>query len=64
MIRITEIEKEKFPIDYGIEVRTDLDGDGDADRARVYDIKNSDAAFTQVVARIDGTDAAVKKSSW
>lgn len=60
MVRITEAGKVIFPIDYGIEVRTDLDGDGDEDRVRVYDIKNGDTAFTQVVARADGMDAAVR----
>lgn len=29
MVHMKEVEKEPFPIDYGIEVRTDLDGDGD-----------------------------------
>ena len=35
-------------IDYGIEVRTDINGDGHTDRVRVYDIVSGDYAFTQV----------------
>lgn len=37
-------------IDYGIEVRTDINGDGNIDRVRVYDTVSGDYAFTQVSA--------------
>lgn len=44
-------------IDYGIEVRTDVDGDGNTDRVRVYDNVREDYAFTQVTAALnDGSN--------
>lgn len=44
-------------IDYGIEVRTDVDGDGNTDRVRVYDTVSGDYAFTQVSAILnDGSN--------
>lgn len=44
-------------IDYGIEVRTDINGDGNTDRVRVYDTVSGDYAFTQVSAILnDGSN--------
>lgn len=46
-----------IPIDYGIEVRTDIDGDGQTDRVRVYDTAREDYGNTQVTATLsDGSD--------
>ena len=44
-------------IDYGIEVRTDISGDGKTDRVRVVDVVSGDYAFTQVCAALnDGSE--------
>lgn len=50
-------EEGKENIDYGIEVRTDINGDGKTDRVRVIDTVNGDYANTQVCATInEGND--------
>lgn len=41
-------------IDYGIEVRADISGDGKTDRVRVVDTVSGDYAFTQVCAILNG----------
>lgn len=46
--------------DSGIELRTDLNGDGKEDKVRVVDIRDGDAAFTQITANVNGEDVAVK----
>lgn len=38
----------KIPIDSGIEIRTDVDGDGEVEKVRVTDNVSGDYAFTQV----------------
>lgn len=44
-------------IDYGIEVQTDISGDGKTDRVRVVDTVSGDYAFTQVCATLnDGSE--------
>ncbi len=43
-------EEGKENIDYGIEVRMDMNGDGKTDRVRVIDTVSGDYAFTQVSA--------------
>ena len=50
----------KIPIDYGIEVRTDLDGDKREDRVRVYDVRIHDVAYTQIITNIDEENIALK----
>lgn len=47
-------------IDYGIESRTDLNGDGKEDRVRVIDGSSGDVAFTQIIANVNGEDVATK----
>lgn len=49
-----------IPIDFGIESRTDLNGDGKEDRVRTMDIRSGDAAYTQIVAYVNGEDVAIK----
>ena len=47
----------KVPVDYGIEVRTDISGDAKTDRVWVVDTVSGDYAFTQVCAALnDGSD--------
>lgn len=46
------------PIDFGIESRTDLNGDGKEDRVRVIDRR--DAGFTTIIANVNGVDVAIK----
>lgn len=47
----------KVPVDYGVEVKTDVNGDGKADRVRVTDTVRGDYAFTQVRTVLnDGSD--------
>lgn len=46
--------------DSGTELRTDLNGDGKEDKVRVVDIRDGDAAFTQITANVNGEDVAVK----
>ena len=46
------------PIDFGIESRTDLNGDGKEDRVRVID--RCDAGFTTIIANVNGIDVAIK----
>ena len=46
------------PIDFGIESRTDLNGDGKEDRVRVID--RCDAGFTTIIANVNGVDVAIK----
>lgn len=50
----------RIEIDSGIEVRTDLDGDGENDRVRVIDVRSGDIAYSQIIARIGEEDVAVK----
>ena len=50
----------KIPIDFGIEVRTDLDGDRREDRVRVYDARIHDVAYTQIIANVNGEDVTFK----
>jgi len=47
-----------IPIDFGIESRTDLNGDGKEDRVRVIDRR--DAGFTTIIANVNGVDVAIK----
>lgn len=47
-------------VDSGIEARTDLNGDGKEDRVRTIDVRSGDAAFTQIIANVNGTDVAIK----
>ena len=49
-----------IPIDFGIESRTDLNGDGKEDRVRVIDGSSVDAEFTQIIANVNGEDVATK----
>lgn len=59
-------EKGKENIDYGTEVRTDINGDGKTDRIRVIDTVSGDYAFTQVSAILnDGSNFFIDYSdSW
>lgn len=50
----------KIGIDFGIESRTDLNGDGKEDRVRVLDVRSGDVEYTQIVANVDGVDVASK----
>lgn len=43
---------------FGIESRTDLNGDGKEDRVRVIDRR--DAGFTTIIANVNGVDVAIK----
>lgn len=47
-------------VDSGIEARTDLNGDGKEDRVRTIDVRSGDAAFTQIIANVNGVDVAMK----
>ena len=47
-----------IPIDFGIESRADLNGDGKEDRVRVIDRR--DAGFTTIIANVNGVDVAIK----
>ncbi len=47
-------------VDSGIEARTDLNGDGKEDRVRTIDVRSGDAAFTQIIADVNGVDVAMK----
>lgn len=47
-----------IPIDFGIDSRTDLNGDGKEDRVRVIDRR--DAGFTTIIANVNGVDVAIK----
>ena len=49
-----------IPIDFGIEVRTNLDGDEKEDRVRVVDTISGDIAYTQIVAIVNGEVQAIK----
>ena len=49
----------QIPIDTGIEIRTDLDGDGTEDRVLVTDNVSGDYAFTQVLAKFQNGDIAL-----
>ncbi len=49
----------KVPIDTGIEIRADLDGDGTEDRVLVTDNVSGDYAFTQVLAKFQNGDIAL-----
>jgi len=43
-------------IDFGIDLKADLDGDGTADQLNVFDTRSGSAAFTQLIATLqDGT---------
>ena len=46
------------PIDFGIESRTDLNGDGKEDRVRVIDRR--DVGLTTIIANVNGIDVAIK----
>ena len=48
-----------IPIDTGIEIRADLDGDGTEDRVLVTDNVSDDYAFTQVLAKFQNGDIAL-----
>ena len=49
----------QVPIDTGIEIRADLDGDGTEDRVLVTDNVSGDYAFTQVLAKFQNGDIAL-----
>ena len=51
-------QKSAISIDFGIESRTDLNGDGKEDRVRVIDRR--DAGFTTIIANVNGVDVAIK----
>ena len=51
-------QKSAISIDFGIESRTDLNGDGKEDRVRVID--RCDARFTTIIANVNGVDVAIK----
>lgn len=55
IVNISWVEKtyqaNKIPINSGIEVRTDLDGDGEEDTVSVTDFWSDEDAFTQVLAK-------------
>lgn len=59
-------EEGKENIDYGTEVRMDINGDGKTDRVRVIDTVSGDYAFTQVSAILnDGSNFFIDYSdSW
>lgn len=50
---------QKVPIDTGIEIRADLDGDGTEDRVLVTDNVDGDYAYTQVLAKFQDGDIAL-----
>lgn len=50
----------KIPIDYGIEVRTDLNGDQREERIRVFDKRIHDLAYTQIITYLDEENFALK----
>lgn len=60
------IPVQKVPIDHGIEIKTDVDGDKKPDRVRVIDTVSGDYAFTQVYAALhDGSDFFIDyQDSW
>lgn len=41
-----------IPIDMGIELRSDLNGDGEEDRVYVKDVRSGDEAYTQLTAAV------------
>lgn len=43
----------KIPIDYGFEIRTDIDGDGENERVMVSDNISGTRAFTQLTAKLE-----------
>ncbi len=49
--------KNKIPIESGLEVKTDVDGDGSTERVFVKDVVSGTDAFTQVVAQFNDGDA-------
>ncbi len=49
----------QVPIDTGIEIRTDLDGDGTEDRVLVTDNVDGDYAYSQVLAKFHDGDIAL-----
>ena len=51
----------KIPIDYGIEVHTDLNGDQREERVRVYDERIHDVAYTQIITDVDEENTAIQK---
>ena len=51
-----------IPIDFGIESRTDLNGDGKEDRVRVIDRR--DAGFTTIIANVNGVDVISPFCIW
>lgn len=59
----TVYRKGSVPIDYGIEPRADLNGDGKEDRVRVEYVQRGDTECIQIVANVNGKDAAVKEYS-
>lgn len=51
-------QKSAISIDFGIESRTDLNGDGKEDRVRVIDRR--DVGLTTIIANVNGIDVAIK----
>ena len=51
-------QKSAIPIDFGVESRTDLNGDGKEDRVRVIDRR--DVGLTTIIANVNGIDVAIK----
>ena len=59
MIQIKEVERVKKSsviIDYGNEVKVDIDGNGETDRVLVNDVRSGDEAYTQLVGILDSGD--------
>jgi hypothetical protein len=59
MIQIKEVERAKKSsviIDYGNEVKTDIDGNGEADRVFVKDVRSGEEAYTQLAGILDSGD--------
>jgi len=55
------VKEAGIAVDYGLEVRTDLDGDGKMDRVRVQDIRSDDRFYTQLSAVLnDGTRRTIE----
>lgn len=54
---IATYPESKIPIENGLEIKTDVDGDGSRESIFVKDVVNDTDAFTQVVAQFGGGDS-------
>jgi hypothetical protein len=63
MMQIKEVKSAKTSsviIDHGNEVKTDIDGNGEADRVLVNDVRSGEEAYTQLVGILDsGEDVRI-----